>query len=96
MYYFFPFVGMAITSDVRYVVSASNKIIIFNLLTGEVFRTINPEAKGIVSTLSISPNDKYCVCGTSFNQVVVCTIQTGDFIVIQRPVEENEILGLYE
>lgn len=85
---------MCITSDIKYLVSASSKIIIFDLTTGEVFRTINPEIKGITNMMSISPNDKYCVCSTTFNQVVVCNIQTGDFIVIENPVEEDEVLGM--
>ena len=90
-------VGMSITSDIRYVVSASSKIIIFDLNTGEVFRTINPGIDGIVSALSISPNDKYCICSTSFNQVVICNIQTGDYQVLQPPVEKDDgILGRYK
>lgn len=84
---------MAITADARYVISASNKLIIFDLSTGEVFRTINPEITGIVSTLSVSPNDKYCVCTTTLNQVIICNIQTGDFQLLANPVQEAELLG---
>lgn len=86
---------MAITSDIRYVVSASSKIIIFDLSTGEVFRTINPGVEGIVSCLSISPNDKYCLCSTTFNQVIICNIHTGDFQLIEKPVEEGEVIGRF-
>lgn len=85
---------MAITSDIRYLISASNKIIIFDLFTGDVFRTINPEIKGIVGNLSLSPNDKHCVCSTTFNQVIICNIQTGDFVIIENPVDEAEVLGI--
>lgn len=55
-----------------------------------MFRTINPGIDGIVSALSISPNDKYCVCSTTFDQVVICNIQTGDFQVLKPPVGKDE------
>lgn len=74
-------------------VSASSKVIIFDLHTGEVFRTINPGVEGIVSNLSISPNDKYCICSTTFHQVIICNLRTGDFQLIEQPVEEGQILG---
>jgi WD40 repeat protein len=57
---FAPF-GISCTSTGRYLVSVSNKFIIWDLITGDVFRQIIPGIEGIMQNLSISPNDIYAV-----------------------------------
>lgn len=78
---FAPF-GIGCTSNGRYLVSVSNKFIIWDLITGDVFRQIIPGIEGIMQNLAISPNDIYAVSYTNNNQVIVASIMTGDFILI--------------
>ncbi|XP_013421183.1 NACHT and WD repeat domain-containing protein 2 [Lingula anatina] len=90
---FAPF-GIGVTSDTRYLISVSNRIIIWDLSTGEVFRTVIPGIEGIMQNLGLSPNDKMAVGYTNNNQVVICTIMTGDFMLLEKVVEGSEpILG---
>ncbi|XP_069111532.1 NACHT and WD repeat domain-containing protein 2-like [Argopecten irradians] len=78
---FAPF-GIGTTSNGRYLVSVSNKFIIWDLSNGEVFRNVVPGINGIMSNLSICENDKYAASFTNNNQVVICTIMTGDYRII--------------
>lgn len=78
---FAPF-GIKTTSNGRYLVSVSNKFIIWDMSNGEVFRSVVPGIGGIMSNLSICESDKYAASFTNNNQVVICTIMTGDFKII--------------
>lgn len=78
---FAPF-GIGCTSNGRYLVSVSNKFIIWDLITGDVFRQIIPGIEGIMQNLAISPNDIHAVSYTNNNQVIVASIMTGDFTLI--------------
>ncbi|KAJ8313494.1 hypothetical protein KUTeg_008055 [Tegillarca granosa] len=90
---FAPF-GIGTTSNGKYLVSVSNKFIIWDLTTGEVFRTVVPGIEGIMQNLCISENDKYAVSYTNNNHVIVCSIMTGDFISICPPVQKgSSIIG---
>ncbi|XP_050388645.1 NACHT and WD repeat domain-containing protein 2 [Patella vulgata] len=93
---FAPF-GIGTTSDGKYLVSVSNKIIIWDFHTGEIIRNITPGIGGIMQNLHISPNDKYSVSNTNNNQVVICAIKTGDFKVITANYldKQETILGSY-
>ncbi|ESO82088.1 hypothetical protein LOTGIDRAFT_135306 [Lottia gigantea] len=93
---FAPF-GIGTTSDGKFLVSVSNKIIIWDFHTGEIIRNINPGVEGIMQNLNISPNDKYSVSNTNNNHIVVCAIKTGEYKVITASkLEKNEfIIGTY-
>lgn len=92
---FAPF-GIATTSNGKYLVSVSNRLIIFDLLTGEVFRTVVPGVGGIMQNLAITENDKYAVSYTNNNQVVVCSIMTGEFNIfspVMNGKTDESIIG---
>ncbi|WAQ94112.1 NWD2-like protein, partial [Mya arenaria] len=84
---FAPF-GIAVTSNAKYLISVSNKFIIFDLSTGEVFRQIAPGIEGIMQSLAVSENDKYAAGFTNNNQVIVCNILTGEHVKIMPPLKE--------
>ena len=86
---FAPF-GIAVTSNAKYLISVSNKFIIFDLTTGEVFRTIAPGIEGIMQSLVVSENDKYAAGFTNNNQVVVCNILTGEHVKIMPALKSKE------
>ncbi|KAL3831256.1 hypothetical protein ACJMK2_023030 [Sinanodonta woodiana] len=89
---FAPF-GISTTSDAKYLVTVSNKFIIWDLSNGEVFRTVVPGIEGIMQNLVISENDKYAAGYTNNNQVVVLNIVTGEFQIISPPVKDSPITG---
>jgi hypothetical protein len=90
---FAPF-GVAITTDAKYLVSVSNRFIIWDLATADVFRIINPAIEGIMQNLVISQNDKYAISFTNINQVIICCIPTGEYKRIDKPVDgKDPILG---
>ncbi|XP_074658721.1 NACHT and WD repeat domain-containing protein 2-like [Tubulanus polymorphus] len=91
---FAPF-GIAITSDLKYLVSASNQFIIWDLKTGEIFRVINPGIKGIMSNLMLFDNDLNAVSFTNNDQVLLCNIITGQFTIIDQPLfGQSNVIGL--
>jgi len=65
---FAPF-GIDVTTDSRYLVSASTVFIIWDLATGDVFRQISPGIRGIMRHLAISGDDRRAMTYTSSNQV---------------------------
>ncbi|XP_064648000.1 NACHT and WD repeat domain-containing protein 2-like [Lineus longissimus] len=90
---FAPF-GIAITSDAKYLVSVSNRFIIWDLATADVFRIVTPGIEGIMQNLVISQNDKYAVSFTNINQVIICCIPTGEYKRVDKPVDgKDPILG---
>lgn len=47
-------------------------------------RVINPQIEGIMQSLSVSPDRKYCVSFSNNDQIVVCNIISGDVKVLNR------------
>jgi NACHT domain- and WD repeat-containing protein len=64
--------------------SVSNKFIIFDLSSGDVVRVINPQIEGIMQSLSVSPDQKYCISYTNNDLIVFCNIISGDVNVMER------------
>ena len=85
---FAPF-GIMTPADGKNLVSVSNKILMFDLATGEVSRNITPGIEGIMQNLNISANGKFSVSYTNNNQVVVCALNTGDFKVLHPDVPKT-------
>ena len=90
---FAPF-GIAVTTNAKYLISVSNKFIIFDLSTGEVFRTIVPGIEGIMQSLVVSESDKYAAGFTNNNQVVVCNILTGEHVKIMPPLKKKANIAI--
>ena len=55
----FAVFGFQLTSDLRHLVSISNKIITFDLTTGDTSRTVYPSMVGLMLELDMCPNNKY-------------------------------------
>lgn len=80
---FAPF-GVGVTSDGLYLVSVSSVLVIWDLTTGDVFRQMSLGVKGIMRHLVITGDDRTAVTYTSNNQVIICTILTGDFKIFEN------------
>jgi len=67
---FAPF-GLGVTSDGRYLVTASGVFIIWDLGTGDVFHRVTPPTSGgLVRHLAVTPDNKRAVAFTSNNEVL--------------------------
>lgn len=80
----FSVYGFNLIADETQLLSVSNRLIIFDLSSGDVVRVINPQIEGILQSLSVSADKKYCVSYSNIDQIVVCNIITGDFKVLNR------------
>ena len=71
---FAPF-GMGVTSEGRYLVTASSIFIIWDLSTGDVFHRVTPATSGgLVRQLVVTPDSKKAVAFTSNNEVAIWPI----------------------
>lgn len=85
-----------LTSDNRYILSVSNKFLMWDLSTGEVSREVDPKARGIMKVLVITGDDKLALTYSNYNDVWALDILTGE--VFNLPGEKlgfpSEILGI--
>lgn len=91
---FAPF-GIGTSLGGKHLISVSNKIIMWDLSTGEISRNISPGMEGIMQNLNISPNEKFAVSYTNNNKFIVCSLNTGDFKIIspQLSLTSNTVRG---
>ncbi|CAL1545368.1 unnamed protein product [Lymnaea stagnalis] len=91
---FAPF-GIGTPTDGKHLVSVSNRIIMWDLSSGEISRNITLGIEGIMQNLNISPNGKMAVSYTNNNQIVICFLNTGEFKIITPKIQvKNEsIIG---
>ncbi|KAG1670315.1 NACHT and WD repeat domain-containing protein 2 [Nymphon striatum] len=73
----FAVFGFKITSDHRYIISVSNKFVMWDLSTGEITRDINPDIQGIMQDLALSADNKYASTYTTNNLIVILDMLTG-------------------
>ena len=71
-----------LTSDNRYILSVSNKFLMWDLSTGEVSREVNPNARGIMQVLVITGDDKLALTFTNYNDVWALDILTGEVLFL--------------
>ena len=85
---------IAVTTDSKYLVSVSLKVIIWDLSSGEIFREIEPKLEGLMLSLCLTPNDSTGLAHTQNNSVIIFSLLTGEFIAIKDFVEEGDIIGI--
>ncbi|KAL8578633.1 hypothetical protein ACOMHN_007091 [Nucella lapillus] len=88
---FAPF-GIASTRDGRSLVSVSNKMIVWDLDTGDVSRAITPRIESILQNLVISPNDKWAVGYSTNDQVLVVQLRTGETNIIRPTLDKGDYI----
>jgi WD40 repeat protein len=52
-------------------ISVSNRFIVYDLTSGDVIKVVVPQIEGIMQTLSVSPDRKYCVSYSNNDQIVI-------------------------
>ena len=103
----FAVFGFRLTSDMRHLVSISNKIITFDLTTGDTSRTVYPSMVGLMLELDMCPNNKYVaaitfssmtlpvhryvLAFTNNNQTILLDSLTGQFQILANPFPSETI-----
>ncbi len=64
--------------------SVSNRFMIFDLNSGDLVRVINPAIEGIMQTLSVSADTKYCVSFTNKDSIIICNLISSEFKILKR------------
>ena len=77
----FAVYGLEVVSAGQYLLTVSNKFIIFDLSSGDIVRTIDPKIEGIMTFLAVAPDQRYCITTTIGNQYIICNLLTDEFIL---------------
>ncbi|EFX69546.1 hypothetical protein DAPPUDRAFT_202786 [Daphnia pulex] len=86
----FAVFGVCLTSDARFVVSVSNKFLIWDLSTSDLTRAVNPGIEGVFQGLILSPDDRFAAAWTNNSQTIILNLLTSEQIVINNPLQEEE------
>ncbi|CAF4551274.1 unnamed protein product [Rotaria sp. Silwood1] len=88
----FAVYGLEVVSAGQHLLTVSNKFIVFDLSSGDIVRIIDPKIEGIMTYLSVAPDQRYCVTTTISNQYIICNLLTGEFILrdYQTPGNPNK------
>ncbi|CAF4731675.1 unnamed protein product [Rotaria sp. Silwood1] len=87
----FAVYGLEVVSSGQSLLTVSNKFIVFDLSGGDIVRIIDPKIEGIMTYLSLAPDQRYCVTTTISNQYIICNLLTGDFILRDyQPLTNNQ------
>ncbi|KAI1303164.1 NACHT and WD repeat domain-containing protein 2 [Halotydeus destructor] len=78
----FAVFDFVLTSDQRYILSVSNKFLMWDLSTGEVSRDVDPMLKGIMQEIVITADDKQAIAYTTYNEIYSLDILTGEVLCI--------------
>jgi hypothetical protein len=87
----FAVYGLEVVSAGQHLLTVSNKYIVFDLSSGDIVRTIDPKIEGIMTYLSVAPDQRYCVTTTISNQYIICNLLTGEFIIRDYQTPGNTI-----
>ncbi|KAJ9592434.1 hypothetical protein L9F63_015850, partial [Diploptera punctata] len=92
----FAVFGFCLTSDLRYIVSISNKFITWDLSTSDLTRDVNPGIEGIMQQLVLSPDNRFVAAYTNNNQTVLLNTLTSEYNVMENPLpDEQPIRGVF-
>jgi hypothetical protein len=88
----FAVYGLEVVSAGQHLLTVSNKFIVFDLSSGDIVRIIDPKIEGIMTYLSVAPDQRYCVTTTISNQYIICNLLTGEFSLrdYQTPGNSNK------
>ncbi|KAF8794516.1 NACHT and WD repeat domain-containing protein 2 [Argiope bruennichi] len=90
----FAVFGFCLTSDQRFILTISNKFLMFDLMTGEISCDINPEIPGIMQALDLNSDDKYAVAYTNHNEIIILNALSGDIEKVNNLLESLPITGI--
>ncbi|XP_023233004.1 NACHT and WD repeat domain-containing protein 2-like [Centruroides sculpturatus] len=91
----FAVFSFVLTSDFRYVVSVSNRFVVWDLSTADVSQDVDPEIEGMMIGVEVSPDDKFAVAYSNYNSVITLNLINGDTNKLKiEDQDENYIRGV--
>ncbi|CAH2243694.1 jg8754 [Pararge aegeria aegeria] len=92
----FAVFGIRLSSDKRYVVSISSRVISWDLSTSDLARDLCPQLEGIMQNLELSPDNKWAAACTNNSVSILLNMLTSEYITIENPLDEGEtVRGVY-
>ena len=82
--------GFKLTSDLRYIVSVSNKFITWDVSTSDLVREVHPGVEGLMMALEISPDNRFIAAFTSNNDIILLNALIAELTVIPNPFPSSE------
>ncbi|KAG7296838.1 hypothetical protein JYU34_019694 [Plutella xylostella] len=92
----FAVFGIRLSSDKRFVVSISSRVISWDLSTSDLARDLCPQLEGIMQNLELSPDNKWAAASTNNSVSMLLNMLTSEYITINNPLDEGEtVRGVY-
>ncbi|KAJ0171169.1 hypothetical protein K1T71_013368 [Dendrolimus kikuchii] len=92
----FAVFGFRLSSDKRYVVSISSRVISWDLSTSDLARDLCPQLEGIMQNLELSPDNKWAAASTNNSVSMLLNMLTSEYVTIENPLTEGEtVRGVY-
>ncbi|KAI5640011.1 NACHT and WD repeat domain-containing protein 2 [Phthorimaea operculella] len=89
----FAVFAFRLSSDKRYVVSISSRVISWDLSTSDLARDLCPQLEGIMQNLELSPDNKWAAASTNNSVSMLLNMLTSEYITIENPLDE--VRGVY-
>ncbi|XP_053618962.1 NACHT and WD repeat domain-containing protein 2 [Plodia interpunctella] len=86
----FAVFAFRLSSDKRYVVSISSRVISWDLSTSDLARDLCPQLEGIMQNLELSPDNKWAAASTNNSVSMLLNMLTSEYITINNPLDEGE------
>nr|XP_049705722.1 NACHT and WD repeat domain-containing protein 2 [Helicoverpa armigera] len=86
----FAVFAFKLSSDKRYVVSISSRVISWDLSTSDLARDLCPQLEGIMQNLELSPDNKWAAASTNNSVSMLLNMLTSEYITIDNPLNEGE------
>jgi len=89
----FAVFGICLTSDARFVVSVSNKFLIWDLSTSDLTRMVTPGIEGVFKGLCLSPDDRFVAAWTNNSQTTILNLLTSELVVVNNPLISDDAVN---
>ncbi|XP_004923513.1 NACHT and WD repeat domain-containing protein 2 [Bombyx mori] len=86
----FAVFAFRLSSDKRYVVSISSRVISWDLSTSDLARDLCPQLEGIMQNLELSPDNKWAAASTNNSVSMLLNMLTSEYVTIDNPLDEGE------
>ncbi|VVD06011.1 unnamed protein product, partial [Leptidea sinapis] len=84
----FAVFAFRLSSDKRYVVSISSRVISWDLSTSDLARDLCPQLEGIMQNLELSPDNKWAAASTNNSVSILLNMLTSEYVTIENPLDE--------
>ena len=91
----FAVYGIYLLSNAMQLISVSNRFIVYDLSSGDIVKVVIPQIEGILQTLSVSPDRKYCVSYSNNDQIVIWATISNDTKTLNKQKTYHNVTVSY-